>query len=55
MSSESENTPPSRAQISEGLKRVYESYVDQDMPDRFSGLMERLREKERGMEEDSDK
>ena len=33
-------------QIDENLRRVYEQEVQQDVPDRFLALLERLREQE---------
>jgi biotin-(acetyl-CoA carboxylase) ligase len=35
-------------QIDENLKRVYESALQEDVPDRFKDLLNRLREQEGG-------
>ena len=35
-------------QIDENLKRVYESALDEDVPDRFKDLLDRLRQQEGG-------
>lgn len=35
-------------QIDENLKRVYESALDEDVPDRFKDLLNRLRQQEGG-------
>ncbi|MFQ6551620.1 NepR family anti-sigma factor [Aestuariibius insulae] len=35
-----------RKQIAKGLKQVYGSYSDAEVPDRFDALMQQLRDKE---------
>ena len=39
-----------QAQIDDNLKRVYQEALEQDVPDRFKELLQKLKEKDRGEE-----
>ena len=45
-----ENEPKSkrRLQIEDGLKQVYDTYSNTDVPDRFSALLDQLKNEESG-------
>ena len=45
MASESENASIQR-QIDENLKRVFQSKVEEDLPDRFKELLQQLKKRE---------
>ncbi|MFC4667949.1 NepR family anti-sigma factor [Seohaeicola nanhaiensis] len=42
----SEETSKLQAQIDENLKRVYQEALQEQVPDRFKDLLEKLRQKE---------
>lgn len=44
--SENRDMRPSKAQIDENLKRVYDDLIDAEIPDRFSQLLAQLKAKE---------
>ena len=39
---------PSRSSIDDNLRRVYDDLIDESVPDRFSTLLEKLREQDAG-------
>lgn len=44
-----DRTPPAlKAQIDENLKRVYESALTEEVPDRFKELLDQLKSRESG-------
>ena len=44
-----------RGQIDENLKRLYDDTLDEEVPDRFARLIDRLRAAEDGMPDDREK
>lgn len=48
----SDNTKTNGAsQIDDNLKRVFQETLDEDIPDRFKSLLDKLKEQESGSEE----